>query len=483
MKLKTLGFGLFLLLGLRAGAEAQLLGPLPSSGGGGGFTIGSPVIGGTPGDALFVDSSGNVGQVGNTGTGLNVLQTSPTILGTLTLGTLPITGSTNTIKFGLDSATPQGLSIDVSDPLAGNVNVAGAKITVFGGRTTGNGVPGAIDFQLGGIGTVGGTTVNGFFDAMVLSSTVNGQVLLSIPTGGVSINGATIGAFALNVTGTGNVSGDFTANRLIANAQILIEGASAFTNPIRWVGGTALISNGDGTLGVSNNAQTNVAYLTIPVSGTFQFGQADAAAPVAQTLQFQGVAAGNANTAGVNTTFNASRSNGTGAAGNFTWQLSNFNAASGTQNTLFSAMTLGSTFTGAATLSFPANNATIVGVQEYGIGSAAVGGNWFATVLQLPNNSAFAFSSTTTSTAARDTSISRASAGVLQVGNSNSNNGNGSILAAQFILPVTTAPTPASGQANLYTVRGTSGAGFCSLVYQTATTTQVIAANIAGTGC
>jgi hypothetical protein len=70
--------------------------------------------------------------------------------------------------------------------------------------------------------------------------------------------------------------------------------------------------NGGATSMLTLGALANVV---APAAATWQLGAVDAAAPVAQTLQVQSVAAATANTAGVNWTKRASLSTGTGAAG------------------------------------------------------------------------------------------------------------------------------------------------------------------------
>lgn len=74
--------------------------------------------------------------------------------------------------------------------------------------------------------------------------------------------------------------------------------------------------------------------------GAFQFGDADAAAPVAQTIGVQSVVAGTSNTAGVNLTIIASRGTGTGAGGRTIFQNAPAGSTGSTQNALVTTMTL-----------------------------------------------------------------------------------------------------------------------------------------------
>jgi hypothetical protein len=61
-------------------------------------------------------------------------------------------------------------------------------------------------------------------------------------------------------------------------------------------------------------------FLSRAAAANWRFGGADAASPVAQTISFQNVLAGTSNTAGVNTTFQASAGTGTGVGGKFLFQ-------------------------------------------------------------------------------------------------------------------------------------------------------------------
>jgi hypothetical protein len=75
-------------------------------------------------------------------------------------------------------------------------------------------------------------------------------------------------------------------------------------------------------------------------NGGFQLGPTDAAAAIAQTIQVQSVSAGHANTAAANWTFRGSLSNGSGASGNIIFNVGGTGAASGSQNTALTALTI-----------------------------------------------------------------------------------------------------------------------------------------------
>ncbi len=90
----------------------------------------------------------------------------------------------------------------------------------------------------------------------------------------------------------------------------------------------------------SNPNTTTDLILSRAAAASLQLGAADAASPVAQTLQVQSVAAGNANTAGANWTWKSSLSNGSGLSGDIIIQTGDTGAASGTQNAQNSALTI-----------------------------------------------------------------------------------------------------------------------------------------------
>lgn len=88
-------------------------------------------------------------------------------------------------------------------------------------------------------------------------------------------------------------------------------------------------------LGASNDA-----ILSRVAAATFQFGNADAAAPVAQTLRAQSVVAGTTDTVGTDLTFKASVGTGTGAGGKIILQTAPAGATGTSQNALATALTL-----------------------------------------------------------------------------------------------------------------------------------------------
>jgi hypothetical protein len=93
-------------------------------------------------------------------------------------------------------------------------------------------------------------------------------------------------------------------------------------------------------MGRSSTYAAMDTFLGWPAAATFQFGGADAAAPVAQTIEVQNVLAGTSNTAGVDTYFKASAGTGTGLGGMFHFQTALAGSSGSTQNALADEMTI-----------------------------------------------------------------------------------------------------------------------------------------------
>jgi hypothetical protein len=97
--------------------------------------------------------------------------------------------------------------------------------------------------------------------------------------------------------------------------------------------GGAVTSGGTLTLpATSNMVWSGRGNLTSPAAGGIQLGQADLAAPVAQTLSAQSVVAGTSNTAGVDTVIRGSRGTGTGAGGGIAIQTAPAGSTGTAQN-------------------------------------------------------------------------------------------------------------------------------------------------------
>ena len=105
--------------------------------------------------------------------------------------------------------------------------------------------------------------------------------------------------------------------------------------------GRILISSSSGAgARVAGNLQIGSTdlYLSRKAGANLQFGDADAAAPVAQTIGPQSVVAGTSNTAGANFTIRGSQGTGTGVGGDIIFQVAPAGSAGTAQNTLAQAM-------------------------------------------------------------------------------------------------------------------------------------------------
>lgn len=152
--------------------------------------------------------------------------------------------------------------------------------------------------------------------------------------------------------GWGNASASVFANTFFIQANavdtVFYSGTNGLTETARFINAGGLkITTGSVNL-ATNSAQftigsSNDAILTRKAAASFQYGAADAAAPVAQTLSIQNVVAGTTDTAGVNWTFNASQGTGTGAGGSLIFQVAPASTTGSTQNALATALTIAST--------------------------------------------------------------------------------------------------------------------------------------------
>lgn len=151
--------------------------------------------------------------------------------------------------------------------------------------------------------------------ARVTAPTFVGPILGAATATSLAVNGATLGANALAVAGTTDMSGTLVMS-----------------------GGGIRINFGNLMFGASSDL-----LLSRAAAATFQFGAADAAAPVAQTVQAQSVVAGTSNTAAPNLTLNAPKGTGTGAGGSLVIQVAPAGSTGTAQNALAAALTIDST--------------------------------------------------------------------------------------------------------------------------------------------
>jgi hypothetical protein len=155
-----------------------------------------------------------------------------------------------------------------------------------------------------------------------------------------------VGAGNVKFPGTGNVLGTITSGiwngTPIANAFLANSSVTYGTTTVS-LGSSSTTIDGLTRVGLTsgNNINWNSdTYLGRAAAANVMLGQADSAAPVAQTLSVQNVAAGTANTAGADWTFNASRGTGTGAGGSLIFQTAAAGGSGSAQNALSQALKL-----------------------------------------------------------------------------------------------------------------------------------------------
>lgn len=264
-----------------------------------GGTTGLLVTGGTNGAGINLDySSSGVIQVRATFTISNAATTaggffeadvSKIYVGAAGFGTVSSWGvpASGTWRSGdVDAAAPVAQSLIVQSVVAGTSNTAGALWKFVDSAGTGTGASGGFEWDTHPLGG-SGTAQNAAVSKMTLSS-----------------------------AGTLNVSGGITSSSSVTAGGALTAGSTQFIN---W---------------------TSRGILTSPAAGTIQHGNTDAAAPVAQTLTFQNVVAGTADTAGANATLTGSLSTGSGVSGDIILRTGGTGAGSTVQNSAVTALTI-----------------------------------------------------------------------------------------------------------------------------------------------
>ena len=173
-----------------------------------------------------------------------------------------------------DAAAPVAQTFQVQSVAGGTSNTAGVDFTINGSKGTGTAAGGKIIFQVAPTGGAG-SSQNALGNALVIFN----QSRIDV---GNASNEATLnnpnpsGGVSLAINGTNycyiNTFNEFSLNNV---------GAFAWS-------------------GTSNAGATHDLLMTRAAAACLQLGKADAAAPVAQTLQVQNVVAGTSNTAGAN---------------------------------------------------------------------------------------------------------------------------------------------------------------------------------------
>ena len=210
---------------------------------------------------------------------------------------------------GAATVTTAGAASQAAVTLTGNAYTAGSATTNFPLYYINNGASGPTTFSANG--TQFGINATSGFTGNFLDFHVNG--------GG--------SAFSVGSGGSLSTGGQIQVQ---SNGILIQNGGNAAVTANALIGWSAS----------TTNASTSDTIITRKAAANFQLGAADAAAPVAQTLGVQNVVAGTTDTAGVNTTINASRGTGTGVGGNIIFQVAPHSTTGSTQNALTPILTL-----------------------------------------------------------------------------------------------------------------------------------------------
>jgi hypothetical protein len=172
----------------------------------------------------------------------------------------------------------------------------------------------------------------------VTQASANAGVMAST---GYSLTGSNATSL-LSLAGTVNTSG----NPDILSCAITNTAAGATTKYLNLLAGaagaTSIFSiDLSGNIALASSLQiAGNGIQTSPVAATLQLGAADAASPVAQTLQVQNVVGGTSNTSGTDFTVAGSVGTGTGAGGQVIFRTAPAKSTNTTQNTLATGLTI-----------------------------------------------------------------------------------------------------------------------------------------------
>jgi hypothetical protein len=312
------------------------------------------------------------------GTLTGPVSTNSQITSTLATGTAPLVVASTTNVANLNASSLSGATFAAPGAIGGTTASTGKFTTATigaGSAITSSGPGGALGSNafnstafISGL-TVGTTTITsgsstnieynngGVLGEYTISGTGTAVAMTASPT----FTG-TVGAAAITATGILRTSsaGSAAAPSLVVGNSTTgcysvsttgfgcsVNGGAKFDYGITTAGTLTALGQIVATTNVGSSSNTGLffirngtAVLSAPAAATWQLGNVDAASPVAQTLEVQNVAAGNANTAGVAWTLQGSLSNGSGAGGNIVLATTQSTAASGTQNTALAGITI-----------------------------------------------------------------------------------------------------------------------------------------------
>ncbi len=230
-----------------------------------------------------------------------------------------------------DAASPVAQTLQVQSVVAGTTDTAGTDWTLTGSKGTGSGNPGNIVIKTSSKGNSTATTQNAAATVATFgpSSNLSATNVPALDIAQTWNNAGLAGtALKVNVTNTSSASGNII--------DLQVGGVSKFA-----VNSFGLITTA-GSQGAQISGSVNAAsysmngdtFITRSAAASLQLGAADAASPVAQTLQVQSVVGTTTNTAGVNWTMNASVGTGSGAGGQLIHQTAPAGGASRTASSV-----------------------------------------------------------------------------------------------------------------------------------------------------
>jgi hypothetical protein len=149
----------------------------------------------------------------------------------------------------------------------------------------------------------------------------------------------TFTAIKMNVTDTASASGSLLLDLQVGGASqfsVSKSGSVAVANQLT-TQGSIFVALAAGSFSIASDL-----ILTRSAAASLRLGNADAAAPVAQTLGVQSVVAGTTNTSGTNFTIKGSAGTGTGAGGSLIFQVAPAGSSGSAQNAFATALTIGS---------------------------------------------------------------------------------------------------------------------------------------------
>lgn len=318
----------------------------------------------------------------------------------------------------------------------------GFGVSIFGATSAGGGStsPGGSSGQLqynasGSFGGMAGTSWDDTNRSLTLTgaTVTTSQPVLNLSqtwnAGAVTFTG-----LKFNATDTASASGSLLADLQVGGVSkfsvnkagsIIVPAAtySVVNFGVSSTEGWNLISNGAyymragvSTVGISSsslmlasaarlewslgNPGANGADLTLTraAAASLQLGQADAAAPVAQTLQVQSVVAGTSNTAGANWTLKGSAGTGTGAGGSIIFQVAPAGSSGTAQNAYATALTIA----GDRTATFAAgivSNVNSFSTTSNTISNGTIGVNLFSSSVYIQSSTTTGIGFTVSGTA------------------------------------------------------------------------------------